>query len=1420
MAQTGPRGARVHRPMKRVRADGKHLALEGLARPFRIRGVTYGTFSSRSDGCLFPEPWRIDADFRAMRTLGLNTVRVYTVPPEDLLQSAERCGLRVLVGLDYHDWQAEPHTGRLAERRILDAGRRRVEEAMDVCSGRPAVLGVAVGNEIPNDLVRMHGISSVERVLAKMIADVHEADDELLATYVNYPTTEFLEVEGQDLASYNVFLEDEQAFRSYLQHLMVVSGEVPLLVSEMGLASAIHGEHAQAESLSLQLRAVDEVGCVGATIFSWTDEWAVADSPVEGWGFGITRLDRSDKPAVREVESWAGSKSPRHLRSSWPSISVIVCAYNEERTIGECLSSLQGCDYPELEVIVVDDGSTDRTAEIATGFPFRILTLDHGGLSGARNAGIDASSSEIIAFLDADAVCHSEWLYHLALSLEEEGVVATGGPNPPFEDVDSTERSVALSPGRPMEVLISDNRAEHVPGCNMAYESWALREVGGFDVAYRSAGDDVDVCWKLLDSGHEIAFSSAAQVRHHRRDTVRGYLKQQRGYGAAERMLSGAHPHRFNGLGQARWTGFLYGGPRLLPRILRPVIYHGYLGNAPFQKVERRRAESVGTLISALLPLTLVPFIIGLLLSFVSMWWLSLSGGVVLLLVGYGFSAATTARLRRGEPRPLKVRTLVGWLHVAQPFARTWGRIAGSRNGANPEPVAQWVGSRSMWLASVQRGLQRMRCAVRAARPGVPWDLEVRIGLFIRATLTVAIAWRWEPRSRVRHRPTVLFWLALLGAASTAWFSPQLALIALVVVVSVSTVERLILARRIDRVLRMTSATAREPRGYVAGRGDRVHVWKVLRPYSLRQWRWLLVILLLTAVLAVMSALQPLPMKILIDNALGRVPPGGMIDTALGFAGLESSQWVLVLVAASASVIVGLVFSLAAVALDRSWEVAGQRMVYSLAADLFHKLQRLPLAFHRDRATGDLLSRLTTDSWSVYTLTDALMISPLVQVVTMGVVGYAAWQLDPYLAVVCFLLVPPIVLSARYLGRSLERRTTTNLEAKADIVTFVHRVLGAIPLVQVYNAQERNRRRLADLAGKSVRAVQRASLFESMLSSVGGLVMAIGSAVVFFLGSIRISAGTITLGTLLVFVAYLEVLRRTGDNLLKLYARARTAKAGLRRVVEVLEFEEGVRDPVSPVDLPGLVSGGGRGVGFEGVVFGYEEGERVLDGIDLAVDAGETVALVGRTGVGKTTLVSLIPRFFDPWEGRVVMDGVDLRDLRLEEVRAQVGLVRQDPLLLPISVGENIAYGRPDASFEEVRAAAEAANAAEFIDRLPGGYDTVLVEQGASLSGGQRQRLAIARALLKDAPILVLDEPTAALDAETESLLVEALERLMQDRTTFVIAHRLSTVRHADRIVVLDQGRIVETGSHHDLLNRQGQYHHLQMATQAEVGVP
>lgn len=562
----------------RVVADGKHLAVDGA--PFRVRGATYGSFVARLDGELYPEPTQIKADLTAMAGAGLNTVRTYTLPPPELIEVAGELEMRVLVGLHYRDWREELSPGRGASRRILDAGRRAVDAAMERCAANPAVLAVSVGNEVPADVVRVHGIGAVEEILAKLVDHVHDADAGMLATYSNFPSTEYLQVQGLDLVCFNVFLEQRDALRRYLRHLQVVAHKVPLVISELGLASEIHGQPAQADALRWQLETVDETGCAGATVFAWTDEWGVAGQSVEGWGFGVTDTGRRPKAALDVVSGWACS-SLADLREHWPSISVVVCAYNEEGTIDECLRSLQACEYPNLEVIVCDDGSQDATIELIRDFPFWVLDLSHRGLSAARNSGLAAATGEIVAYLDADAACHPDWPYHLALSLEDDNVMATGGPNLPSAEAGLVERAVAASPGGPVHVLISDDRAEHVPGCNMAFRKHALEEIGGFDAVYTSAGDDVDVCWKLIDRGYDIGFAAPAQVRHHRRATVKGYLRQQRGYGRAERMLSGPHRHRFNRLGQARWRGSIYTRHVSLGSLLRPVVYHGWLGSAP-----------------------------------------------------------------------------------------------------------------------------------------------------------------------------------------------------------------------------------------------------------------------------------------------------------------------------------------------------------------------------------------------------------------------------------------------------------------------------------------------------------------------------------------------------------------------------------------------------------------------------------------------------------------------------------------------------------------------------------------------------------------------------------------------------------------------------------------------------------------------
>ena len=320
-----------------------------------------------------------------------------------------------------------------------------------------------------------------------------------------------------------------------------------------------------------------------------------------------------------------------------------------------------------------------------------------------------------------------------------------------------------------------------------------------------------------------------------------------------------------------------------------------------------------------------------------------------------------------------------------------------------------------------------------------------------------------------------------------------------------------------------------------------------------------------------------------------------------------------------------------------------------------------------------------------------------------------------------------------------------------------------------------------------------------------GGVVAVGTAAVLWLGAVSVLDGTITLGTIIVFMAYLLSLYQYIDTITFTPATVDGAVGSMRRVLEVLEAEPEVADRADATEL-GRVRGDIR---LAGVNVGYEPGRAVLQGISFSVAAGETVALVGPTGAGKSTLVSLVPRLLDPWSGSVSIDGRDVRDVRLRSLREQVAVVLQEPFLFPMSIADNIAYGRPDASRDEIAAAARAANAAAFIERLPDGYDTDVGERGATLSGGERQRLSIARALLKDAPILVLDEPTSALDAETEHALLEALRRLMVGRTTLIIAHRLSTVRDADRILVLRDGEIIETGHHDELLAMGGFYAYL-----------
>jgi glycosyltransferase involved in cell wall biosynthesis len=680
-----------------------------------------------------------------------------------------------------------------------------------------------VGNEVPGDLVRVQGIERVQEVLSALVAHVHHAEPLLLTTYANYPTTEYLDVEGVDFLAFNVFLEEPGDLRRYTAHLHVLSDDKPVVISELGLAEQVHGAERQAKTLAAQLDEVDASGAAGACVFSWTDEWGVAGESVDGWGFGMTTQDRRPKPALDAVEEWA-RRDLRALRPGWPTMSVVVCAYNEERYIADCLDSLLRVDYPGLEVLVCDDGSTDTTSQIIARYPFRVLALDHGGLSAARNAGLAAAGGEIVAYLDADAMCDPSWPYHLAISLEEQ-VAATGGPNLPVPGAGFQERVVAASPGGPVQVLVADDRAEHVAGCNMAFRRATLLGLGGFDTSYTSAGDDVDVCWRMLDAGHSIGFSHAAQVWHHRRDTVVRYLRQQFNYGRSERMVSGRHAERFNRLGQARWTGFLYSSPRMRWPLLTPVLYHGHFGMAPYQRVARHRPDTVMQLGAALLPLTAPVALVGGLAGLWSTWALLIPAFSLLLTISYALLAAVAVRPDRLEPAPMALRCLAGALHAVQPFVRTWGRVRGRPLHPRAVPREPWLGDRAAWLTDLRRELARGWRTVTPGGPADGWDLSVTAGPCMRYCLTTAVVWRWEPRWRGRLLPrrTYLVTLAagsllpLVAAGSllplvAAW----LALVPLALLAA-GAAEAVMLRRAVRGVVARTTTGADAGGGTAAG---------------------------------------------------------------------------------------------------------------------------------------------------------------------------------------------------------------------------------------------------------------------------------------------------------------------------------------------------------------------------------------------------------------------------------------------------------------------------------------------------------------------------------------------------------------------------------------------------------------------------
>jgi glycosyltransferase involved in cell wall biosynthesis len=751
-----------------VRTAGKFFVRGEEQEKIYLKGVSYGPFREGSHGRQYPEKEQVLRDFALMRQLGVNCIRTYTSPPAWLLELAEECDLWVMAGIPW----AEHITfldSRAAQKQIRTAVTAVVEE----CKGYRSLFCYLVGNEIPPDIIRWHGAERVQNFLKELTELIRSRDPEALVSYANFPSTEYLELDFIDFYCFNVYLHRQETFQKYLGRLQNLAGSKPLVLSEFGADSIREGEDGQAHILDQKLKTSFEMGAAGTVVFSWTDEWFTGGHDITDWAFGVVTADRQPKQAFEVVRQYYQKPLPP-LPGHSPKVSVVVCAYNADRTIDTCLAALEKVRYPNYEVIVVNDGSTDGTLEICRKYPYiRLICQENRGLSVARNVGLEAATGEIVAYTDADCDVDPDWITYLVHGFRITGQVAVGGPNLPPPENALVPSAVAVSPGGPTHVLIDDLEAEHIAGCNMAFKAEVLRELGGFDPHYRAAGDDVDICWRLQDAGHANGFSPAAQVWHFRRNTVKDYFNQQRGYGKAEAMVYYKHPERFNLLGQARWLGRIYGdlSTSLLPG--KPFIYSGVFGMAPFQSLYQRP-----TSLWAYLPQTLEWNVFGLaMLMLTPLTGAGLLLGVLPLLIT-GVSSVASAWRAPVDPRfrGLRSRLLITYLILGGPLVRSierykWRRKLLGRKRAPARGKGRLVRTRfpfqrtyrlDLWSAQgVERNsllqdmvhqLQEKKYFVNIPNGWDRWDFRVQQGLWIWCYLYTAteIHGGYERLHRVR----------------------------------------------------------------------------------------------------------------------------------------------------------------------------------------------------------------------------------------------------------------------------------------------------------------------------------------------------------------------------------------------------------------------------------------------------------------------------------------------------------------------------------------------------------------------------------------------------------------------------------------------------------------------------------------------
>jgi subfamily B ATP-binding cassette protein MsbA len=571
----------------------------------------------------------------------------------------------------------------------------------------------------------------------------------------------------------------------------------------------------------------------------------------------------------------------------------------------------------------------------------------------------------------------------------------------------------------------------------------------------------------------------------------------------------------------------------------------------------------------------------------------------------------------------------------------------------------------------------------------------------------------------------------------------------------------------------------------------------LLRPH----WKALSVAFFAVLIEGLADLFGPWPIKMVIDNVIGSQPlPGwaaSMVNSTFG-----PDKWAILHFAVITALVVAAFGAAAAYTESFLTTQIGQWIMRDLRQALYHHIQRLSLSYYDRHKTGDLISRVTSDVDAIQSFVSSSLLGMLIDVITLVGIIAVMFYFNWHFTLIALAVAPLLFWEVYSLTRRIKQATREVRKKEGEVVSVVQETLSSIRVVKAFAREDYEEDRLDKETLESINLTLRARRFKAMLSPMVDVIVAVGTCLVLWYGAGLVLKGQLTAGSLIVFLLYLGKLYKPMRDLSKMTDTASRALIGAERIKEIIKTEE------QSDDAPGaLIAPRFKGeIEFEGVNFSYRDDRTVLKNVNFHVRPGEFAAFVGPTGAGKSTIINLIPGFYLPKQGRVLVDGIDIREFTTKSLREQISFVLQETVLFRASISQNIAYGKPDASRSEIVRAARLANAHEFIEQMPEGYETLVGERGVTLSGGQRQRIAIARAIIRNSPILILDEPTSGLDASAEKIVMEALERLMQGKTTLMIAHHLETVQKADVIFVMEHGRIIDSGIHSELLAHDGLY--------------